>query len=86
MASLIKVLQEVQPDEIYNLAAQSHVRISFDQPVYTTHSIATGTLNLLESIKTIFSSDRTLYTSNLFEPSKNECQKVGFLCDISFSL
>ena len=53
MPSLLKVLQKSNPDEIYNLAAQSHVRISFDQPVYTTHTIATGTLNLLESIKII---------------------------------
>ena len=51
MSSLIRVLQLCQPDEIYNLAAQSHVRISFDMPIYTTHSIATGTLNLLEAIR-----------------------------------
>ena len=42
MASLIKVLQEVQPDEIYHLAAQSHVRISFDQPIYTAQVVAIG--------------------------------------------
>ena len=46
MASLIKILQKSQPDEIYNLAAQSDVRISFDQPIYTTQTIAIGTLNL----------------------------------------
>ena len=40
MASLIRVLQIVQPDEIYNLAAQSHVRISFDQPIYTAQTVA----------------------------------------------
>ena len=51
MSSLIRVLQMCQPDEVYNLAAQSHVRISFDMPIYTTHSIATGTLNLLEAIR-----------------------------------
>ena len=51
MSSLIRVLQLCQPDEIYNLAAQSHVRISFDMPVYTTQSIAIGTLNLLEAIR-----------------------------------
>ena len=50
MASLVRVLQEVQPDEIYNLAAQSHVRISFDQPIYTTQAVAVGTINLLEAI------------------------------------
>ena len=53
MSSLISVLQKSNPDEIYNLAAQSHVRISFDVPIYTTHSIATGTLNLLEACRLI---------------------------------
>jgi len=51
MSSLIRVLQICKPHEIYNLAAQSHVRISFDQPIYTTNSIAMGTLNLLEAIR-----------------------------------
>jgi GDPmannose 4,6-dehydratase len=41
----------VQPDEVYNLAAQSHVRTSFDQPVYTAEAVAMGTLNLLEAIR-----------------------------------
>jgi len=49
LASLNRVLHKVQPDEIYNLAAQSHVRISFDQPVYTANTVAIGTLNLLEA-------------------------------------
>ena len=49
LASLNRVLSKVQPDEIYNLAAQSHVRISFDQPVYTANTVAIGTLNLLEA-------------------------------------
>jgi len=53
MSSICRVLQLCKPDEIYNLAAQSHVRISFDMPIYTTHSIATGTLNLLEAMKLI---------------------------------
>ena len=44
LASLNRVLSKVQPDEIYNLAAQSHVRISFDQPVYTANTVAIGTL------------------------------------------
>ena len=51
MSSLMRVLQLFKPDEVYNLAAQSHVRISFDQPIYTTQVVALGTLNLLESIK-----------------------------------
>ena len=49
LASLNRVLYKVQPDEIYNLAAQSHVRISFDQPVYTANTVGIGTLNLLEA-------------------------------------
>jgi GDPmannose 4,6-dehydratase len=49
LASLNRVLAKVQPDEIYNLAAQSHVRISFDQPIYTANTVAIGTLNLLEA-------------------------------------
>ena len=66
MSSLIRVLQLCKPDEIYNLAAQSHVRISFDQPIYTTHSIATGTLNLLESMRLICP------TSKLYQASSSE--------------
>jgi len=51
IASLISVIQQSQPDEIYNLAAQSHVRISFDQPIYTSQATGIGTLNLLEAIR-----------------------------------
>jgi len=50
-ASLRRVLGAVVPDEIYNLAAQSHVRLSFDQPVYTVESGALGTLQLLEALR-----------------------------------
>jgi len=46
-----KVLEVVQPDEVYNLAAQSHVRVSFDQPLYTAEVVSTGTLCLLESVR-----------------------------------
>jgi len=53
LSSLIRVIQEVMPDEIYNLAAQSHVRISFDQPIYTAQVTGLGTLNLLEAVKLI---------------------------------
>lgn len=49
LASLNRVIGKIQPDEIYNLAAQSHVRISFDQPVYTANTVGIGTLNLLEA-------------------------------------
>ncbi|MBP7936800.1 MAG: GDP-mannose 4,6-dehydratase [Phycisphaerae bacterium] len=46
-----EVLTRVQPDEVYNLGAQSHVRVSFDQPVYTTQVVAVGTMRLLEAIR-----------------------------------
>ena len=46
-SSLMRAIEASKPDEIYNLAAQSHVRISFDEPIYTVNSIANGTLNLL---------------------------------------
>src|SRR3954451_19920904 len=48
---LREVLSRVQPDEVYNLGAQSHVRVSFDQPVYTVQSDALRTINLLEAIR-----------------------------------
>jgi GDPmannose 4,6-dehydratase len=64
MSSLVRVLQLCKPHEIYNLAAQSHVRISFDMPIYTTHSIATGTLNLLEAIRLITPLSRVYQASS----------------------
>lgn len=51
LSSLIRTIQLSNPDEIYNLAAQSHVRISFDQPIYTSQTTGIGTLNLLEAIR-----------------------------------
>ncbi len=50
-SSLIRIIQQVQPDEIYNLAAQSHVKVSFDVPEYTAESDAVGTLRLLEAVR-----------------------------------
>lgn len=50
-SSLIRVLQEIRPDEIYNLAAQSHVKVSFDVPEYTAETDAVGTLRLLEAVR-----------------------------------
>src|SRR6202000_881102 len=49
--NLIRIIQEVQPDEIYNLAAQSHVAVSFETPEYTANSDAVGTLRILEAIR-----------------------------------
>ena len=51
--SLISVLKEVEPDEIYHLAAQSHVKVSFEIPVYTFDTVATGTLKLLEAVRAL---------------------------------
>src|SRR5271154_2240723 len=48
---LRRILEKVRPDEVYNLAAQSHVRISFDQPEYTADAVATGALRLLEALR-----------------------------------
>ena len=52
-SNLIKIVQKVQPDEVYNLAAQSHVAVSFESPEYTADTDALGTLRLLEAIKTL---------------------------------
>ena len=50
-SSLIRIIQQVQPDEIYNLAAQSHVAVSFEEPEYTANSDALGPLRILEAIE-----------------------------------
>jgi GDPmannose 4,6-dehydratase len=72
--SLIDILNKVQPDEIYNLAAQSHVRVSFDIPEYTANSDAIGTLRMVEAVRLLGQSKRTkLYqasTSELFGKAK----------------
>jgi len=52
-SSLVRIIQEVEPDEIYNLAAQSHVAVSFEQPEYTANSDALGALRILEAIRTL---------------------------------
>jgi GDPmannose 4,6-dehydratase len=68
--NLIRVIQEVQPDEIYNLAAQSHVAVSFEIPEYTANSDALGTLRLLEAIRILGLEKRTRFyqasTSEMF--------------------
>ena len=77
MASLISVISEYQPDEIYNLAAQSHVRISFDQPLYTTQTTGVGVLNLLEAVKLI-KPDAKIYQASSSEMFGNSIDKDGF--------
>lgn len=68
--SLIRVLQNVQPDEVYNLAAQSHVAVSFEEPEYTANSDALGALRLLEAIRILGLEKKTRFyqasTSELF--------------------
>lgn len=68
--NLIRIIQEVQPDEIYNLAAQSHVKVSFETPEYTANADAIGTLRLLEAIRILGLEKKTRFyqasTSELY--------------------
>lgn len=68
--NLIRIIQEVQPDEIYNLAAQSHVKVSFETPEYTANADGIGTLRLLEAIRILGLSEKTKFyqasTSELY--------------------
>jgi len=69
-SSLIRIIQQIQPSEIYNLAAQSHVAVSFEEPEYTADSDALGALRLLEAIRILRLAEQTCYyhasTSELF--------------------
>ncbi len=69
-SNLIRIIQDVRPDEIYNLAAQSHVAVSFESPEYTANSDAIGTLRLLEAIRILGLSKKTRFyqasTSELY--------------------
>lgn len=69
-SSLIHVIQQIQPDEVYNLAAQSHVAVSFEEPEYTANSDALGTLRLLEAIRILGLTKKTRFyqasTSELY--------------------
>lgn len=60
-SSLIRIMQQVQPNEVYNLAAQSHVAVSFEQPEYTADTNALGTLRLLEAIRILGLQQRTRF-------------------------
>ena len=79
-SSLLRIIKQVEPDEIYNLAAQSHVHVSFDSPEYTANADAIGTLRILESIRILGFTEKTKYyqasTSELYgkiqEPIQNE--------------
>ena len=77
--NLIRIIQEVQPDELYNLGAQSHVKVSFETPEYTANSDALGTLRLLEAIRLLNLSEKTRFyqasTSEMFGLVRESPQK-----------
>jgi GDPmannose 4,6-dehydratase len=77
--NLIRIVQETQPDEIYNLAAQSHVKVSFETPEYTANADALGTLRLLEAIRILKLEDKTRFyqasTSELYGKVQETPQK-----------
>jgi len=77
--NLIRVLQETQPDEIYNLAAQSHVQVSFETPEYTANADALGTLRLLEAIRILRMEERVRFyqasTSELYGRAQERPQR-----------
>ena len=77
MSSLVSVLQKAKPDEIYNLAAQSHVRVSFDCPIYTAEATGLGTLNLLEAIRLTCPKAR-VYQASSSEMFGNTIDEDGF--------
>ena len=75
--SLLHALKISDPEEVYNLAAQSHVRISFDQPVYTAQSTGIGTLNLLEAIR-LYNPKIRMYQASSSEMFGNTIDSDGF--------
>ena len=77
LSSLISVIQKVNPEEIYNLAAQSHVRISFDQPLYTANVTGIGTLNMLEAVKLIKPNTK-IYQASSSEMFGNSIDDDGY--------
>ena len=77
MSSLLNALRISNPDEVYNLAAQSHVRISFDQPIYTANATGLGTLNLLEAVRS-FNSNIRIYQASSSEMFGNSIDPDGF--------
>src|SRR3954469_8706998 len=77
-SSLIRIVEKVQPHEIYNLAAQSHVAVSFEEPEYTANSDAIGPLRVLEAMRILGLKDKTRFyqasTSELFGKTKESPQ------------
>ena len=78
-SSILRIIQDAQPDEIYNLAAQSHVSVSFEEPEYTADSDALGALRVLEAIRILKLKDKTRFyqasTSELFGKAHESPQK-----------
>jgi GDPmannose 4,6-dehydratase len=77
ISSLYRVINKVKPNEIYNLAAQSHVRISFDQPIYTANATGIGVLNLLEVVKEVCPTTK-VYQASSSEMFGNSIDEDGF--------
>jgi GDPmannose 4,6-dehydratase len=77
IASLLNALRIANPDELYNLAAQSHVRISFDQPLYTAQATGIGTLNVLEAVRS-FNPKIKIYQASSSEMFGNSIDQDGF--------
>jgi GDPmannose 4,6-dehydratase len=77
MASLVRILLLCKPDEIYNLAAQSHVKISFDQPIYTANVVGMGALNLLEAVRMV-SPESKIYQASSSEMFGNNIDLDGY--------
>lgn len=77
LASIIRVINIAKPDEIYNLAAQSHVRISFDEPIYTAHATAIGALNVIEGVR-LTGMNSKIYQASSSEMFGNSIDSDGY--------
>lgn len=77
LSSLAHVIRDIVPDEIYNLAAQSHVRVSFDQPILTAQVTGVGTLNVLEAAR-LYSPNAKIYQASSSEMFGNSVEPDGF--------
>ncbi len=75
--NLIRIIQEVQPDEIYNLGAMSHVKVSFDSPEYVANTDSIGTLRLLEAIRILgLTHNKQEYIKRLHQNFMVDYQKI----------
>lgn len=75
-SSLTHIIQKVQPDEIYNLAAQSHVAVSFEEPEYTANSDALGSLRILEAIRILGLEKKLDFTRRPHQSFMVWCKKL----------